>query len=113
MKQVQYKANITGAGSYLPEKILTNNELEKLVDTNDEWIQTRTGIKERRIVQPGQASAEMSTHAVLNLMENYDLAPDEIDAIIVATITPDMMFPATAALVQKNLNAINAWGYDL
>ena len=113
MKQTQFKANITGVGSYLPEKILTNNDIEKLVDTSDEWIQSRTGIRERRIARLGEASAELSTHAINNLMENYTLKADEIDAIIVATITPDMMFPATAALVQKNINAKNAWGYDL
>ena len=113
MKPSQFRANITGAGYYLPENILTNKDLEELVDTSDEWIQSRTGIRERRIVRPGEASAEMSTHAVHNLMENYKLAADEIDAIIVATITPDMMFPSTAALVQKNIKANNAWGYDL
>ncbi len=113
MKQIQYRANITGTGSYLPKNILTNDDMERLVDTNDEWIQSRTGIRERRIVQPGEASAEMSTHAVNNLMENYKLTADEIDALIVATITPDMMFPSTAAIVQKNINAKNAWGYDL
>ncbi len=113
MKQVQYRANITGAGKYLPKKIITNVEMEKFVDTNDEWIQLRTGIRERRIAAKGEASSEMSTKAVLDLMNNCNLSANEIDAIIVATITPDMMFPATAALVQKNLNAINAWGFDL
>ena len=113
MNQIQFKANITGVGNYLPEKILTNDDIEKLVDTSDEWIQSRTGIRERRIARTGEASAEMSTHAVHNLMANYSLNADEIDAIIVATITPDMMFPSTAALVQKKINAQNAWGYDL
>ena len=113
MKEIQFRANITGTGKYLPEKILTNEDIAKLIDTSDEWIQSRTGICERRIAQTGEASATMSTNAVLNLMENYKLEAEEIDAIIVATITPDMMFPSTAALVQKNLNAKNAWGYDL
>ena len=113
MKQAEYKANITGTGKYLPERIITNLELEKLVDTSDEWIQTRTGICERRIVKKGQASSEMSTNAVLDLMNKYNVSAKEIDAIIIATITPDMMFPATAAIVQKNINATNAWGYDL
>ncbi len=113
MKQTEYKANITGTGKYLPERVITNIELEKLVDTSDEWIQTRTGICERRIVKKGQASAEMSTNAVLDLMNKYNVSAKEIDAIIIATITPDMMFPATAAIVQKNINATNAWGYDL
>ncbi|MEE2858454.1 MAG: beta-ketoacyl-ACP synthase III [Candidatus Neomarinimicrobiota bacterium] len=113
MKQTEYKANITGTGKYLPERVITNIELEKLVDTSDEWIQARTGICERRIVKKGQASAEMSTNAVLDLMNKYNVSAKEIDAIIIATITPDMMFPATAAIVQKNINATNAWGYDL
>ena len=113
MKRIKYKANITGTGKYLPEKIITNDDLKKLVDTNDEWIQTRTGISERRIVEKGQASAEMSTNAILDLMKNHAISANEIDVIIIATITPDMMFPATAALVQKNINATKAWGYDL
>ena len=92
VKQIQFKANITGVGNYLPENILTNDDLEKLVDTSDEWIQSRTGIRERRIARLGEASAELSTHAINNLMENYTLKASEIDAIIVATITPDMMF---------------------
>ena len=113
MKQIQRKANITATGKYLPEKVLTNHDMEKLVETSDEWIQTRTGIRERRMVQNGQATVDMSTNAVRDLMENYDLSPEEIDAIIVATVTPDMILPCSAALIQNNINAINAWGYDL
>ncbi|SVD73306.1 uncharacterized protein METZ01_LOCUS426160, partial [marine metagenome] len=92
---------------------MTNHDLEKLVETSDEWIQSRTGIRERRIVQNGEATAEMSTHAIHDLMEKHNLPPEDIDAIIIATITPDMMFPSAAALVQKNIKAVNAWGYDL
>jgi len=113
VKQTQFKANITGAGKYLPKKVLTNHDLEDLVETSDEWIQSRTGIRERRIVQHGEATAEMSTNAIRDLMAKHNLSPEEIDTIIVATITPNMMFPSSAALVQKNINAINAWGYDL
>ena len=113
MQKIQYKANITGVGYYLPKKILTNKDLEKLVKTKDEWIRDRTGIIERRIAKDGEASAEMSTKAIQNLMHSYQLSPNDIDAIIVATITPDMMFPATATIIQNNLNAKNAWGYDL
>ena len=113
MKQTLLKANITAAGKYLPKKVLTNHDLEKLVETSDEWIQSRTGIRERRIVQNGEATAEMSTNAIRDLMKKQNLDPEEIDTIIVATITPDMMFPSSAALIQKNINAINAWGYDL
>ena len=113
MKQTQLKANITATGKYLPKEVLTNHDMAKLVETSDEWIQTRTGIRERRKVQKGEATVDMSTNAVLDLMERYDLDAKEIDAIIVATVTPDMILPCSAALVQKNINAVNAWGYDL
>ena len=113
MKQTQLKANITATGKYLPKEVLTNHDMAKLVETSDEWIQTRTGIRERRKVQKGEATVEMSTNAVRDLMERYDLDAKEIDAIIVATVTPDMILPCSAALVQKNINAVNAWGYDL
>ena len=113
MKQTQLKANITATGKYLPKEVLTNHDMAKLVETSDEWIQTRTGIRERRKVQKGEATVDMSTNAVCDLMERYDLDAKEIDAIIVATVTPDMILPCSAALVQKNINAVNAWGYDL
>ena len=113
MKQIQFKANITGTGKYLPKKVLTNHDIEELVETSDEWIQSRTGIRERRIVQNGEATAGMATNAIRDLMKKHNLLPEEIDAIIIATITPDMMFPSSASLVQKNINAINSWGYDL
>ena len=113
MKNIQCKANITGVGHYLPKKVLTNQDIANMVDTSDDWIQSRTGIRERRIVQSGEASAKMATNAVNNLMEQYALSAGEIDTIIVATITPDMMFPSTAALIQKNIKAKNSWGYDL
>ncbi|SVE49331.1 uncharacterized protein METZ01_LOCUS502185, partial [marine metagenome] len=87
--------------------------MEKLVDTSDEWIQARTGIHERRMVQNGETTVTMSTNAVIDLIKTYNLSPDEIDTIIVATITPDMILPCSAALIQKNINAGNAWGYDL
>jgi len=113
MKQTQLKANITATGKYLPKEVLTNHDMAKLVETSDEWIQTRTGIRERRKVQKGEATVDMSTNAVRDLMERSDLDAKEIDAIIVATVTPDMILPCSAALVQKNINAVNAWGYDL
>lgn len=87
--------------------------MERLVDTSDEWIQSRTGIRERRMVQKGEATVDMSTNAVHNLIKRHNVSPEEIDAIIVATVTPDMILPCSAALVQKNINAVNAWGYDL
>ena len=113
MKQTQLKANITATGKYLPKEVLTNHDMAKLVETSDEWIQSRTGIRERRKVQKGEATVDMSTNAVRDLMERYNLDAKEIDAIIVATVTPDMILPCSAALVQKNINAVNAWGYDL
>ena len=113
MKQTQLKANITATGKYLPKEVLTNHDMAKLVETSDEWIQTRTGIRERRKVQKGEATVDMSTNAVRDLMERYNLDAKEKDAIIVATVTPDMILPCSAALVQKNINAVNAWGYDL
>ena len=101
MKKTQFRANITGAGKYLPEKILTNHDMEKLVDTSDEWIQTRTGIHERRMVQNGETTVTMATNAVLDLMGKYNLSADEIDTIIVGTITPDKILPCSAALIQS------------
>lgn len=105
-------AMITGLGMYVPEKILDNKYFEKLVETNDEWIRSRTGIEERRILENG-ATSDLATFAVQDLIKNHNLNPEEIDCIIVATVTPDMFFPATACLVQNNIGAKNAWGFDL
>lgn len=105
-------AVITGVGMYVPEKILDNKQLESMVDTNDEWIRTRTGIKERRILEEGGTSV-LATKAVEDLLATTNTDPLDVDVIIVATITPDMFFPSTAALVQDNIGAKNAWGYDL
>jgi 3-oxoacyl-[acyl-carrier-protein] synthase-3 len=93
--------------------VATNFDLEKLVDTNDEWIRTRTGIRERHYVDPGMAASHMATEAAKQLLAARNVSPEEIDLIIVATVTPDMMFPATACLVQNALDAKNAWGFDL
>lgn len=105
-------AVITGVGMYVPEKVLDNKQLESMVDTNDEWIRTRTGIKERRILENGGTSV-LATKAVEDLFKTTGTDPLDIDVIIVATVTPDMFFPSTAALVQDNIGAKNAWGYDL
>jgi len=113
MKAKLRKANITAVGKYLPKNILSNTDLEKMVDTNDEWIRTRTGIQERRIVDKGQASVDMSINAIQQILDSRDLDPTEIDAIIVGTVTPDMLFPSCAALIQHRIGAKNAWGYDL
>ncbi|NQV51141.1 MAG: ketoacyl-ACP synthase III [Candidatus Marinimicrobia bacterium] len=107
------RAAITGVASYVPEKILTNFDLEKLVDTNDEWIVSRTGIRERHVAADGEASSDMSVQAVNKLLLETGTKAEEIDAIIVATVTPDMLFPSTAALIQHKIGATKAWGYDL
>jgi 3-oxoacyl-[acyl-carrier-protein] synthase-3 len=107
-------AKITAIGHYLPENRMTNKDLEKLVDTNDEWIRTRTGIEERRILKdPDKATAFMGTEAAKELLEKRGISAEEIDLIILATVTPDYFFPATACLVQKNIGAKNAFAFDL
>ncbi len=106
-------ARISAVGSYLPEKLLTNSDLEQIMETSDEWIRSRTGIIERHIVADGEASSAMATRAVQEILAKRDLDPAEIDCIIVATVTPDMIFPATACLVQNNIGATRAWGFDL
>jgi len=107
-----FNANITGVGMYVPDKILDNHYFEQIVDTNDEWIVSRTGIKERRKEENG-ATSDMATKAALDLLKSKNMSAEEIDVIIVATVTPDMFFPATACLVQDNIGAKNAWGFDL
>ncbi len=106
-------AKITGVAGYVPPKVLTNADLEKMVDTNDEWIRTRTGIRERHIAENGMASSHMATEAAKLLLAQTRTSPAEIDLIIVASVTPDMFFPATACLVQDRLGAKKAWGFDL
>lgn len=108
----RFNANITGTGMYLPEKVLDNKYFESIVDTTDEWIKTRTGISERRILEEGGTSV-MATHAVNDLLKNTNTHPEDIDVIIVCTVTPDYSFPATACLVQSNIGAKNAWAFDL
>lgn len=105
-------ATITAVGMYVPEKVLDNKYFESIVDTSDEWITTRTGIKERRILEKGGTS-DMAVEAIKDLMNNFKIKPEEIDLIIVATITPDMFFPSTACLIQEKIGAKNAWGFDL
>ena len=112
MKEKKIRAAVTGLGMYVPDKVLDNHYFESIVDTNDEWIRTRTGIKERRILENG-ATSDLATNAAKDLMEKHNINPEEIDAIIVATVTPDMFFPATACLVQERIGATNAWGFDL
>jgi 3-oxoacyl-[acyl-carrier-protein] synthase-3 len=107
------RAIITSLGHYVPERKLTNKDLEKMVDTNDEWIRTRTGIQERRILGDGKATSYMAVRAAQSVLEQRNISPDDLDLIIVATVTPDTVVPGTAPIVQKKLNATKCWGFDL
>lgn len=109
---VKRKARIIGTGSYLPERVLSNADLEKLVDTSDEWIYTRTGMKERRIARPDEFTSDMGVEAAKAALEAAGKTPEEIDLILVATISPDYMFPSTAALIQRALKAPQAAALD-
>ena len=107
-------AAITAIGGYIPEDRLTNADLEKIVDTNDEWIRTRTGIEERRILRgEGKATSDLCAPVLLEICEKRGIHPEEIDCVIVATVTPDMFFPATANIVCDKTGAKNAWGFDM
>ena len=106
-------AKITGVAAYVPPRVLTNADLEKMVDTTDEWIRTRTGIRERHIVEDGVAASHLAAAASKILLAQKNVSPEEIDLIVVASVTPDMMFPATACLVQERIGAKHAWGFDL
>ena len=107
------KAKITALGCYTPPRILTNHDLEKMVDTNDQWILERTGISERHIADPDVATSDMATAAARAALAQRGIDASELDAILVCTVTPDMFFPSTACLVQNNLGAKGAWGFDL
>ena len=107
-------AAITGVAGYVPDYILTNKELETMVETNDEWILSRTGIKERRILKgEGKGTSHIAVPAVLELLEKTNTKPEEVELLICATTTPDMVFPATANLITAEIGAVNAFGYDL
>ena len=112
MSEKRYNAMVTGVGMYVPDKIFDNKYFESIVETNDEWIRSRTGISERRILEKG-ATSDLAARAAQDLFNKHNVSPDEIDVIIVATVTPDMFFPATACLVQEKIGANNAWGFDL
>ena len=107
------KAYMRSVGRFLPEKRLTNKDLEKMVDTSDEWIFSRTGIRERRILEPGLGNSHMAIRAARECLERAGTDPAEIDAIVVGTVTPDMTFTSTACLVQQGIGASRAWGFDL
>ncbi len=104
---------IIGTGKYVPEKILTNSDLEKIVDTNDEWIVSRTGIKERHIAAPEQATSDLAYEAAIKALESAGMTAEELDLIIVATVTPDTFFPSTACILQEKLGAKQAAAFDL
>ncbi len=107
-------AAITAIGGYVPEDRLTNTDLEKMVETTDEWIRSRTGIEERRILRgEGKGTSDLAVPAVLDLCRQRGIQPSEIDCLIVATVTPDMVFPAIANIVCDKIGAVNAWGYDM
>jgi len=112
-KQPFCASSIIGTGSYMPEKVLTNDDLSKFVDTNDEWITTRTGIKERRIAADDQATSDLAAEAGRRAMTAAGVNPEDIQLIIVATVTPDMFFPSTACFVQKKICATNAVCFDI
>ena len=108
-----YKASITGVGSFLPEKVLTNDDLSKTLDTTDEWITKRTGIKERRIVENGVAASDLAVEASLRALDDANVLPTEVDLIITSTITPDCLFPSTSCYIQEKIGARNAGSFDL
>jgi 3-oxoacyl-[acyl-carrier-protein] synthase III len=106
-------AKITGVAGYVPPRVVTNADLEKIVDTTDEWIRTRTGILTRHYADPGVASSHLGSEAARKLLAAKGVRPEEIELIVLATVTPDMLFPATACLIQDRLGATKAWGFDL
>ena len=112
MSQLQ-RVKISALGTYVPPRLLTNADLEKLVDTNDQWIMERVGIRERHLVDKGVATSDLAVEAAKRALAERGIAASHLDAIIVGTVTPDMFFPSTACLVQDKLGAKNVWGFDL
>lgn len=110
---MSFQAGITGLGRFFPERVVTNDDLARLVDTNDEWIRTRTGIAERRFVEPGVGASDLALPASRQALEMAGVAPEELDCIIFATVTPDNMFPSAACSLQHKLGAKKAWVFDL
>jgi 3-oxoacyl-[acyl-carrier-protein] synthase-3 len=113
MSEPRVRAAIIGTGSYVPERVLTNFDLEKMVDTTDEWIFTRTGIRERRIVSEGQVTSDLGAEACRRALADAKVRPDEVSLLIVATITPDYAFPSTACMIQQKIGAKATGGFDL
>ncbi len=107
------RAKITALGTYVPPRILSNKDLETMVDTTDQWILERTGIRERHIAAPGVAASDLAVEAVKKLQESHPFDLQQVDLIVVGTVTPDMMFPSTACLVQHKLGIAHTWGFDV
>ena len=107
------RAKISALGTYVPPRILNNADLSKMVDTSDEWIMQRLGIRERHLVEPGVATSDMAVEAARRCLARRGIPASEVEVVIVATVTPDMLFPATACLVQDKIGAHGAWGFDL
>src|SRR5262245_20941246 len=107
------RAKITALGCYAPERVLTNHDLERMVDTNDQWILERTGISERHIADPGIATSDLAVQAAEVALHQRGISGADINAVLVCTVTPDMLFPSTACLVQNRIGAKGAWGFDL
>jgi len=107
------RVKISALGTYVPPRVLSNADLEKMVETSNEWILERTGIRERHLVDKGVATSDLATEAAKKALALRGLAPADVEAILVATVTPDMFFPSTACLVQNKLGAKGAWGFDL
>lgn len=111
--RTQFRTKISALGTYVPPRLLTNADLEKMVATHDKWIVERTGIRQRHLVDPGVATSDLAVEAARRCLEQRGIGPEEIEVILVATVTPDMLFPATACLVQHKLGSPGAWGFDL
>ena len=113
MKSATPRAAITALGRYVPERVMTNADLERIVDTSDEWIRTRTGIQQRHIAEPGTPTSELAARAARMALEKRGIGADELDLIIIGTVTPDTLFPATACVVQDKIQAKKAWAFDI
>lgn len=111
-RRLAIPVGITATGQYYPERVVTNEDLSRMVDTTDEWIRTRTGIRTRRWVEPGTGSSDLGVQALRMALDRRGMKPDDLDAIVCCTVTPDMSFPCTAALIQHKLGARNCFGYD-
>jgi len=113
MPSATARAAITALGRYVPERVMTNADLEKIVETSDEWIRTRTGIRQRHVAEPGTPTSELAARAARMALEKRGIGADELDLIIIGTVTPDTLFPATACVVQDKIQAKKAWAFDI